>query len=360
MTYDDWLTIKDKSVSEQAPYIADYFAIKAKAKKKGSSDSLYPFQDPWNVYAAVNGGSYDATSPDEQIIYPAGSAAANGNKAYQDDDGNVTVGQVKDTVGTLYPRSGAGWDYWKQNVRAAQERLKSGPPTRDFVDSRTPGAQGLGVAGGIMTSINIIDKPEDPYAAYGRNLLVDDGRKKYTDAVVRELNQQVERVSATPSLLLYINPTSFNRSHQHTIDYAGGWRGNIISMWLEQPIQIQGSGTTSGQYVVDSLGNGGITNTNRIYSLSYANLQSMLMMYQNNGWIYSGELYNASNKGVPVIGMSIFIYYDGHIYIGSFDSFKISDNALKPFSLDYDFTFTVRYDVALLDSVGEANAQGIP
>lgn len=351
MTYGEWEHIREKPIVEQAEYIGKYF----KVKKEGG----YKLQDPWNVYAAVNGGQYNATSPDDQIIYAAGSSGAKGNKGYQNEDGDVTVGQVKDTVGSLYPRSGPGWELWKTKINEAKDRAKL-KLTEPFVDTRVPGAESLGIVGGIMTKIGIIDKPEDPFASYGRNIFVDNQRKKYTDAVVTELRQQIQRVSEIPSLLLYINPTSFNRTHQHSLDYAGGWRGNIVSMWLEQPIQIQGSGVTSGQYVVNSLGNGGITNANRIYSLSYANLQSLLMMYQNNGWIYSGELYNASNKGVPVIGMSIFIYYDGHIYIGSFDSFKISDSAEKPFQLSYDFVFTVRYDVALLDSVGEASTQGIP
>jgi hypothetical protein len=130
-------------------------------------------------------------------------------------------------------------------------------------------------------------------------------------------------------------------------------------MWLEQPIKISGSGTTAVQYAFDlQSGGGGITNVNRVFSLSYQNLMSLSAFYRNNGWIYTGETYDASNVGVPTLACSIFIYYDGHIYIGSFDSFKIEEGVEAPFTMNYSFEFTARYDVPLMDNLGEASLAG--
>ena len=39
---------------------------------------------------------------------------------------------------------------------------------------------------------------------------------------------------------------------------------------------------------------------------------------------------------------SIYIYYDNILYIGSFDSFNLTETELAPFTLEYNFSFTVR------------------
>ena len=66
------------------------------------------------------------------------------------------------------------------------------------------------------------------------------------------------------------------------------------------------------------------------------------MIYKNNGVIFAG---GASQPGIPILACSIYIYYDNHVYIGSFNDFSIDDDASKPFNMGYSFSFDVRYDL---------------
>jgi hypothetical protein len=68
-------------------------------------------------------------------------------------------------------------------------------------------------------------------------------------------------------------------------------------------------------------------------------------MFKNNANIFTDGTFGDGNTGIPLISMSLYIYYDNHIYIGSFDDFTITDDGNKPYNLTYDWKFTVRYDI---------------
>lgn len=55
--------------------------------------------------------------------------------------------------------------------------------------------------------------------------------------------------------------------------------------------------------------------------------------------------------------MSVFIYFDNHIYIGSFDSFDLDDDSGKAHNISYGFKFTSRYDLEMTgpNNVDEAS-----
>jgi hypothetical protein len=161
--------------------------------------------------------------------------------------------------------------------------------------------------------------------------------RRQTDA----LQAQIAVLQAVPGLLLMVNPSDFTRSFEPSVDNTvKGRHGNIVHVWLERPTVISFSGVTAGQYVVDGEGNGGVTGELRTYSASYLNLLSLLSVYKTNGIIYSGP---EADLGIAMLGYSVFIYFDNFIYVGSFDSFEITDADQKPHNMAYSCRFNVRY-----------------
>jgi hypothetical protein len=164
--------------------------------------------------------------------------------------------------------------------------------------------------------------------------------KQQTDA----LRYQIEVIQNTPGLLMLVNPNNFTRSYENSVDNSvKGRKGNITHVWFERPVSINGTGVTAGQYVVGPDGDGGITNELRVYSASYQNLLSLFTIYKTNGIIFSGAE-SGAESGIRQLGYSVFIYYDNHVYIGSFDSFEVQDSGTKPHNMSYSFKFNVRYD----------------
>jgi hypothetical protein len=135
--------------------------------------------------------------------------------------------------------------------------------------------------------------------------------------------------------------------------------GNVVHTWFEQPIKINASGVSAAQYAIAADLSGGLTNYNRLHSLSYMNLMSLLLIYKNNGMVYGQS--GTWDEGVIILPGAVYIYYDDRLYIGSFDSFGITDDATKPHNLTYNFSFTVRYDMDLdlgLDATMSMALQG--
>jgi len=205
----------------------------------------------------------------------------------------------------------------------------------------------------IMGSAEVTNvEASDPLSSTGRNLRqIQDERQRAAQVQVQYIQRQINAVSSTPPLLWLIPPSEFNRSYEQNIDSPKGRRGHIVHTWLQQPLIISAKGKTAAQYIFNVQGYGGITAENRIHSLSYRNLMSLVRMYKNNGYIYSGEgVFGESNDGIPLYAMSLWLYHDGRIYIGSFSDFSISDSASSPYNIDYSFKFDVRYEVDVADA----------
>jgi hypothetical protein len=198
------------------------------------------------------------------------------------------------------------------------------------------------------------DNPLEP--AFGRNIAVDEYRTLMLYSQMNGIKAQLEAMRNIPQLLLLVNPQEFRRSHENMVDFGTKTRvGNVVHTWLEQPIKISASGQTASQFAVYADMTGGLTNYNRVHSLSYRNLMSLMMLYKNNGMLYDfpsgtdsgtgGQFGSVAGDGSIILTGSVFIYYDDHVYIGSFDNFSITDDASKPHNLAYSFAFTVRYDI---------------
>lgn len=163
-----------------------------------------------------------------------------------------------------------------------------------------------------------------------------------------DINRQLQVIRNIPPLALLVNPKSFSKNYEHTYDYAKGRRKDIVSLWLEKPTTLSASGTTVAAYSITELKQGGITGTQRVNSLMYENLMSLVGIYRNNGMLFQGG-FDGQNRGVPTLPLSVFIYYDGRVYIGSFDQFSISDRAEAPFTYEFSFDFTVRFEIQAYD-----------
>lgn len=233
-----------------------------------------------------------------------------------------------------------------KNVEAAQAAVQSGAPDLPPGSAQQQAAAAVedGVDRAIM-AFGVDLEGDDPLGReLGRNIRIADSERLLASALqTGALRRQIDLVQAMPALVLLINPKTFSRGYEASSDTSvKGRYGQIVHTWLERPFSLESDGVTAGQYAVDAEGAGGLTNLNRIHTLSYANLLSLVGIYKNNGVLFSGT---EADKGIPVLGMSVFIYYDEHIYIGSFDSFSIEDAAEKPYNMSYDFKFTVRYDL---------------
>lgn len=196
----------------------------------------------------------------------------------------------------------------------------------------------------------IPDQSKDPLGdALGRNLVqIDDRRVQIVNSQTNALRDQIERIQSIPPLLLLVNPSEFTKNYEHAVDNSVKARsGHIVHLWMERPFTIDCQGVTAGQYVVDASGHGGLTTAYRVYSLSYANLSSLVSVYKNNGRIFSGDEAGSDNRGVNLLNFTVYIYYDEHLYLGSFDELSVNDEETKVHNMSYSFKFTVRYEVPL-------------
>jgi len=180
------------------------------------------------------------------------------------------------------------------------------------------------------------------------------------EAYTRALQIAIQQMAQTPPLKLLVNPISFKPAEEKIIsDGNVGRNGPIIEHWGAQQTKISASGKLAAFLALDvgdspngSAGNApGITRMARNFSTSYQNFLSLYLIYRNNGTIYLEDLHRSRPQAnnLAVVG-SVYLYYDNVLYIGSFDSFNVSESDDKPYTLEYDFAFTVRYKFEL-DSI---------
>jgi len=165
---------------------------------------------------------------------------------------------------------------------------------------------------------------------------------------IRAAQAALETMKRMPPLRMLVNPKQFSVSCEKIISDGNRSRiGNIVEHWGDGQDKLEGSGTVSGFYsgdVQDARGPG-LTRTARSWSASFQNFLSLWLLYRNNGGIYLPEVVTGDKQwqtmNLAMLG-SIYIYYDGVLYLGSFDSFDITESDDMPHSLEYSFSFTVR------------------
>lgn len=169
-------------------------------------------------------------------------------------------------------------------------------------------------------------------------------------AEIRATVAALETMKNTPPLRLLVNPSSFKVNSEKVIN-DGNWtrNGPIVEHWGDGLDKLDASGKIAAFYAIDANdpnpegeGNSpGLTRVARNYSASYHNFLSLWLLYRNNGGLYTTNLDGTPFSRLSMMG-SIYIYYDNTIYIGSFDNFNITESDTAPYTLEYNFQFTIR------------------
>jgi len=193
----------------------------------------------------------------------------------------------------------------------------------------------------------------------GKKLLAAQARQ------IREAQEAYAKMANTPPLRLLVNPRSFDVKGAKIVN-DGNWtrKGHVIEHWGDEQDKISASGRIAGFYAVDALDTDrgpGLTRTARNFSRAWQNFQSLYMLYRNNGAMFLSDYNQHGEAGehpenLALVG-TIYIYYDGILYLGSFDTFNISEEEGSPHTIEYSWEFTVRAAFLLDRLPGEDRSQ---
>lgn len=180
------------------------------------------------------------------------------------------------------------------------------------------------------------------------------------------------RMPNPPVVTLLINPQTMNSSFSKKVNASFTRGGFIVEQWGENLDVLNFSGTIGAYYVIsNSTAGTGLNRYDRSKSYSFRNLMEIFLIYRNNGSIYlnsakkpeNNQKAKKQNKLVDSAGYKrvdqrvpnslkttktrissvgdVYLQYDRTLYLGSFDTFSIEEDASRPFSLSYNFSFTV-------------------
>lgn len=333
---------KDMSASQQMVYYDQYvsnYQSKVTGDQPLNALQLYLMNagKPHLVKQINNPNAQVLTDDEYKANTPKGSAFS---PLDHDKNGKITISDMQFFVNNI--RNDPGY---KAAVEVLNQTISNTPVTAtttvltEDINSNT--TRGIMSYGGVTEA-----ETDDITLRLGKNIAIASAeRVAIAQTQTKALQDQINILNDMPPLLMLVNPSEFTRNYEHTADSGiKGRHGHIVHIWLERPMKINSRGTSAGQYAMAAGGFGGLTTENRVNSLSYQNLMSLAMIYKNNGVLFTGSEVG-SQAGIPILACSIYIYYDNHIYIGSFNDFSIEDDANKPFNMAYTFSFDVRYDL---------------
>lgn len=179
---------------------------------------------------------------------------------------------------------------------------------------------------------------------------------QFRDAQAAEITStalQLRTLRNSPPLRFLVNPSSFKISSEKVVS-DGNWtrNGPIIEHWGDNQDKIEASGKVAAFFSIDALpasedsaGGPGLTRGARQYSASYQNFLSLYLLYRNNANLYTDTDTPQSGSSyltrLSMVG-SMYIFYDDTLYLGTFDNFNVTESDAAPYSLEYNFQFTVR------------------
>lgn len=163
---------------------------------------------------------------------------------------------------------------------------------------------------------------------------------------IAETQAAIEAMKRAPPLRLVVNPKEFSVKGAKIVqDGAWGRSGPIVEHWGEEQDSISASGRVAGFFAIDATGaqGPGLTRHARHFSEGWRNLMALYLFYKNNGGVYLQDhiTFGGTKRNLSLVG-SVYIYYDNILYIGSFNSFNISEANESPFTAEYNFEFVVR------------------
>ena len=170
-----------------------------------------------------------------------------------------------------------------------------------------------------------------------------------------QIQAGIQDMANTPPLRFLVNPSSLSINHEKVIsDGDRSRRGPIVEQWGDGQDTLEVSGKVGAFYALDvgrsafADGGPGITRNARTVSAAYQNFMSLYQIYRNNAGIFLSDSADITSPRMNLALMgSIYIYYDYTLYIGSFDTFSVTEADSSPYTIEYSFQFTVRATFAL-------------
>jgi len=256
-----------------------------------------------------------------------------------EDSGGIGIGPA----GMTWERRGSRW-YTRSTQYNIQKSIQgwvdvSKLPIPGATDNGPPDWQGEGSGAAA-------DASKDQNKLSGTT--VSEAGLQFLEAQARQIKEAqlaLEKMAKTPPLRLLVNPRSFDVKGAKIVN-DGNWtrKGHVIEHWGDEQDKISASGRVAGFYAVDSLDTTkgpGLTRTARNYSAAWQNFQSLYMIYRNNGGVFLSDYDGEEGANLAYVG-TVYIYYGGLLYLGSFDTFNISEEEGSPHTIEYSWEFTVR------------------
>jgi hypothetical protein len=259
----------------------------------------------------------------------------------KDKDGIISIADLNTSLGSLPPA------HIRQAIEAALACGGTGPvPKQEELASSTPEAPATTWCQNGAPMSEEAKRREGILGPTGYNstrlgqMYMDRQR-----AQIQETQLAVERMRNTPPLKMLVNPNSWSVSHEKILSEGERSRvGPILQVWGSGQPKISASGKVPGFFSLSATdaGGPGLTRHARNYSAGWQNFQSLYTIYRNNGRVWLQDHMGPGNTmNLSLVG-SVYIYYDNTLYLGSFDSLNITESDTAPFSVEYQFEFSVR------------------
>ena len=359
MDENTWRNFSLLSAEEQLPYVEKYYQGKAAGKTKddlnimtfggynnpdGSVYASKEAQDAWIATHPQDAGKFK--NPDKQ------DRALKANPG-SSKDGGLTI-RREELAKRLanYPRPSI-----RARIDSAVQYLGRNPQLTPVTSPPTPenSTNGNWVGAG---SANASAAKKELSKTSDKNLNRESLGKRFLlaqSAEIKQTAQALEALRNAPPLRMLVNPSSL-RINSEKIVSDGNWtrNGPVVEHWGENQDKIEASGKVAAFFSIDAnspspeaQGEGpGLTRGARQYSAGYQNFMSLYMLYRNNANVFTAGLDLPDARGaffnrLSMVG-SMYIFYDDTLYMGSFDSFNITETETAPYTLEYSFQFTVR------------------
>jgi hypothetical protein len=355
MTDEEFDSHGELSAEEQLYWMEQYLKmIRAGGKSRGAlySQHFGGLNNPdGSNYASIRGQNYYVNDQIAAGLIPPGTTrydifnrsdfqdrAYNLNKGFDTDNaGVINQADLERKVRNLPPTGVVA------AIRAAEERMgdgfpRSGPrkPGSEDTEGRHPGWETEGkadAAAALREREKTANVPLNQ-RQFGKKL------QAAQRQAIAEAQAALEGMKRLPPLRLLVNPQQFAVKGSKIVT-DGNWSryGPIIEHWGNEQDVISASGKVAAFYTAQT----GLTRAARQFSASWRNFQSLYLLYKNNGGVYLRDPFDTTGqtKRLTYVG-SIYIYYDGILYVGSFSSFNVTEEDSAPYTVSYSFEFQVR------------------
>lgn len=348
-----WETFCLLSAEEQLPYVERFYKDRAAGKSKGD---LYVINAGGNPNP--DGSLYASKAVRDEWIAKHPEDADKFRKPEKQDhaieglpglvrDGKITKKTLAESL-EKWPRKAI-----RDRIDSAKSFLDANRPVEApdtlLVESNNGNWKGEGSSNATASKREQAKTSElltSARAELGRKY------RSAQEAEIKQTIQAIETMRNAPPLRFLVNPSTFSvRSEKITSD--GNWtrNGPIIEHWGENQDKIEASGKVAAFFAIDANspnkdadGGPGLTRGARQYSAGYQNFLSLYMLYRNNANVYSigsDPSGRETYRSLSMVG-SMYIFYDDTLYFGSFDSFNVTELNAAPYTLEYNFQFTVR------------------